>query len=123
MPINELVQIVFKKYWLFQLMSLIFCCLFQSCKSVYDRIIDLKIATPQIIINFGLFLEEHNYFEEAFRVSCKSCFMMLHYMRRFLLKRSIFFTCLIYMFSLIYNLNFLSYYFYTGILNSGNRGK
>jgi hypothetical protein len=43
--------------------------LFQSCKAVYDRIIDLKISTPQIIINYGLFLEEHKYFEEAFRVS------------------------------------------------------
>jgi hypothetical protein len=43
--------------------------LLQSCKAVYDRIIDLKIATPQIIINYGLFLEEHKYFEEAFRVS------------------------------------------------------
>ncbi|XP_072936956.1 pre-mRNA-splicing factor syf1 homolog [Epargyreus clarus] len=40
---------------------------FKSCKAVYDHIIDLKIATPQIIINYGLFLEEHNYFEEAFR--------------------------------------------------------
>lgn len=40
---------------------------FKSCKAVYDRIIDLKIATPQIIINYGLFLEENNYFEEAFR--------------------------------------------------------
>ncbi|KAI5742072.1 hypothetical protein M8J77_002699 [Diaphorina citri] len=40
---------------------------FKSCKSVYDRIIDLKIATPQIIINYGLFLEENNYFEEAFK--------------------------------------------------------
>lgn len=28
---------------------------------------DLKIATPQIVINFGLFLKEHNYFEEAFK--------------------------------------------------------
>lgn len=36
---------------------------------MYDRIIDLKIATPQIIINYGLFLEEQNYFEEAFKVS------------------------------------------------------
>jgi hypothetical protein len=43
--------------------------LFQSCKAVYDHIIDLKISTPQIIINYGLFLEEHKYFEEAFRVS------------------------------------------------------
>ncbi|CAH0387979.1 unnamed protein product [Bemisia tabaci] len=40
---------------------------FKSCKSVYDRIIDLKIATPQIIINYGVFLEEHNYYEEAFK--------------------------------------------------------
>ncbi|XP_017767919.1 PREDICTED: pre-mRNA-splicing factor SYF1 [Nicrophorus vespilloides] len=40
---------------------------FKSCKAVYDRIIDLRIATPQIIINYGLFLEENNYFEEAFR--------------------------------------------------------
>lgn len=40
---------------------------FKSCKSVYDKIIDLKIATPQIIINYGLFLEENNYFEEAFK--------------------------------------------------------
>lgn len=40
---------------------------FKSCKAVYDRIIDLRIATPQIIINYGLFLEEHRYFEEAFR--------------------------------------------------------
>lgn len=40
---------------------------FKSCKAVYDRILDLKIATPQIIINYALFLEENNYFEEAFR--------------------------------------------------------
>ncbi|KAF2348832.1 siRNA-mediated silencing protein NRDE-2 [Trinorchestia longiramus] len=40
---------------------------FQSCKAVYDRIIDLRIATPQIIINYGMFLQENNYFEEAFK--------------------------------------------------------
>ena len=40
---------------------------FQTCKTVYDRIIELRIATPQIIINYGLFLEENNYFEEAFK--------------------------------------------------------
>ncbi|KAJ8300429.1 hypothetical protein KUTeg_021948 [Tegillarca granosa] len=40
---------------------------FKTCKAVYDRIIDLRIATPQIIMNFGLFLEENNYFEEAFK--------------------------------------------------------
>lgn len=41
----------------------------QSTKAVYDRILDLRIATPQIIINYGLFLEEHSYFEESFKVS------------------------------------------------------
>ncbi|XP_008547181.2 pre-mRNA-splicing factor syf1 homolog [Microplitis demolitor] len=40
---------------------------FKTCKAVYDNIIDLKIATPQIIINYGMFLEENNYYEEAFR--------------------------------------------------------
>ncbi|XP_060096701.1 pre-mRNA-splicing factor SYF1 [Heteronotia binoei] len=40
---------------------------FKSTKAVYDRILDLRIATPQIIINYGLFLEEHNYFEESFK--------------------------------------------------------
>ncbi|KAK2704962.1 pre-mRNA-splicing factor syf1 homolog isoform X2 [Artemia franciscana] len=40
---------------------------FKTCKAVYDRIVDLKIATPQIIMNFALFLEENNYFEEAFK--------------------------------------------------------
>uniref|UniRef100_A0A914VZD4 Pre-mRNA-splicing factor SYF1 n=2 Tax=Plectus sambesii TaxID=2011161 RepID=A0A914VZD4_9BILA len=40
---------------------------FASCKAVYDRIVDLKIATPQIIINYAMFLEENNYFEEAFK--------------------------------------------------------
>ncbi|XP_046839668.1 pre-mRNA-splicing factor SYF1-like [Xenia sp. Carnegie-2017] len=41
---------------------------FESTKAVYDRILDLKIANPQIIINFALFLEEHHYFEESFKV-------------------------------------------------------
>lgn len=40
---------------------------FKTCKAVYDRIIDLKICTPQIIINYGMFLEENSYFEDAFR--------------------------------------------------------
>merc|ERR1719158_2608291 len=40
---------------------------FKSTKAVYDRVLDLRIATPQIIINYGLFLKEENYFEEAFK--------------------------------------------------------
>ncbi|XP_046441080.1 pre-mRNA-splicing factor syf1 homolog [Daphnia pulex] len=40
---------------------------FKTCKAVYDRILELKIATPQIIMNYAIFLEENNYFEEAFK--------------------------------------------------------
>jgi pre-mRNA-splicing factor SYF1 len=40
---------------------------FLSTKAVYEKIIDLRIATPQIILNYAQFLEEHNYFEESFK--------------------------------------------------------
>jgi len=40
----------------------------ESTKSVYDRILDLKIATPQIIMNYALFLEENHFFEESYKV-------------------------------------------------------
>ncbi|CAF4120962.1 unnamed protein product [Rotaria socialis] len=41
---------------------------FQTCRAVYDRILDLRIATPQIIINYALYLEENKYYEDGFRV-------------------------------------------------------
>ncbi|GAB2271605.1 hypothetical protein Dimus_006436 [Dionaea muscipula] len=40
----------------------------ESTRAVYDRILDLKIATPQIIINYAMLLEEHKYFEDAFQI-------------------------------------------------------
>ncbi|MED6196956.1 hypothetical protein PIB30_052203 [Stylosanthes scabra] len=40
----------------------------ESTRAVYERILDLQIATPQIIINCANFLEEHKYFEDAFKV-------------------------------------------------------
>ncbi|VDN59227.1 unnamed protein product [Dracunculus medinensis] len=40
---------------------------FESCKAVYERMIDLQIVTPQIILNFANFLEENNYFEHSFK--------------------------------------------------------
>lgn len=40
----------------------------EGTKAVYDRMIDLKIATPQVLINYAGFLEDHHYFEEAFKV-------------------------------------------------------
>ena len=40
----------------------------ESTRAVYDRIIELKVATPQTIINYAAFLEENKYFEDAYRV-------------------------------------------------------
>jgi hypothetical protein len=35
--------------------------------AVYERMIELRIATPQIVINACMYLEEHNHFEESFK--------------------------------------------------------
>ncbi|KAL0923032.1 hypothetical protein M5K25_007074 [Dendrobium thyrsiflorum] len=40
----------------------------ESTRTVYERILDLRIATPQIILNYAFLLEEHKYFEDAFKV-------------------------------------------------------
>lgn len=53
----------------------------KSTCAVYDKILDLKIATPQIILNYALYLQvmcylrfkvkfekENKYWEESFRV-------------------------------------------------------
>ncbi|PWA85494.1 RNA-processing protein, HAT helix [Artemisia annua] len=40
----------------------------ESTRAVYERILDLRIATPQIIINYAMLLEDHKYFEDAFKV-------------------------------------------------------
>ena len=40
----------------------------ETTKAAYDRCLELKVATPQIVLNYASFLEEHSYFEEAFRV-------------------------------------------------------
>uniref|UniRef100_A0AC34QZY5 Crooked neck protein n=1 Tax=Panagrolaimus sp. JU765 TaxID=591449 RepID=A0AC34QZY5_9BILA len=39
----------------------------ESCKAVYEKILDLRIATPQTVVNYGMFLEENQYFEDAFK--------------------------------------------------------
>ncbi|CAD6184560.1 unnamed protein product [Caenorhabditis auriculariae] len=39
----------------------------ESCKKVYEQMIDLRVASPQMIMNFALFLEENEYFELAFQ--------------------------------------------------------
>lgn len=40
----------------------------ESTKAVYDKILDLRIANAQIIVNYAAFLEENKYYEESFKV-------------------------------------------------------
>ena len=40
----------------------------ESTRAVYEKILDLRIATPQIILNYAYLLEENKYFEDAFKV-------------------------------------------------------
>jgi pre-mRNA-splicing factor SYF1 len=40
----------------------------ESTKSVYDKILELRIANAQIIVNYAAFLEENKYYEESFKV-------------------------------------------------------
>ncbi|KAK9448076.1 uncharacterized protein V1518DRAFT_419595 [Limtongia smithiae] len=37
-------------------------------RKVYDRIFELKIATPLTVVNYANFLEENKYFEESFKI-------------------------------------------------------
>src|SRR4051794_28399823 len=40
----------------------------ENTKAAYERIMDLRIATPQNIMNYASFLQENLMFEESFRV-------------------------------------------------------
>lgn len=37
-------------------------------KKVYERIFELRIATPQTVVNYANLLEESNYYEESFKI-------------------------------------------------------
>lgn len=39
----------------------------ETCK-VYERIFELRIATPQTVVNYANLLEEHKYYEESFKI-------------------------------------------------------
>lgn len=39
---------------------------FQTTRAVYNRMLELRVANTQTILNFASFLEEHKYFEESF---------------------------------------------------------
>lgn len=40
----------------------------ESTKGVYDKVLELKIANPQIIVNYANFLEENKFFEDSYKV-------------------------------------------------------
>lgn len=40
----------------------------EATKKVYERIFELRIATPQTVVNYANLLEENRYFEESFKV-------------------------------------------------------
>ena len=40
----------------------------EETKRVYDRIFELRIATPQTVVNYANLLEENKYFEESFKI-------------------------------------------------------
>lgn len=40
----------------------------ESTRAAYDKIMDLKIATPQIVLNYASFLQENKFWEDSFRV-------------------------------------------------------
>jgi pre-mRNA-splicing factor SYF1 len=39
-----------------------------TCRAAYDRCMELKVITVQMCLNYALYLEEHKYFEDSFRV-------------------------------------------------------
>lgn len=40
----------------------------ESAKAVYEQIIEVRVATPQIIINYAKLMEENKFFEDSYRV-------------------------------------------------------
>ncbi|KEY66578.1 hypothetical protein S7711_01872 [Stachybotrys chartarum IBT 7711] len=40
----------------------------EETKKIYERIFELRIATPQTVVNFANLLEEHKYYEESFKI-------------------------------------------------------
>ncbi|KAG1676470.1 hypothetical protein FOA52_002290 [Chlamydomonas sp. UWO 241] len=40
----------------------------ESTRGVYDKILELRIATPQIVLNYAAYLQEHKFWEDSFRV-------------------------------------------------------
>lgn len=39
-----------------------------TCRAAYDSMMELKVATPQVVLNYAALLEEHRFYEDSFRV-------------------------------------------------------
>ncbi|KAK4193818.1 putative Pre-mRNA-splicing factor SYF1 [Podospora australis] len=40
----------------------------EETRKIYERIFELRIATPQTVVNYANLLEEHRYYEESFKI-------------------------------------------------------
>jgi pre-mRNA-splicing factor SYF1 len=40
----------------------------KETRVIYDRIFELRIATPQTVVNYANLLEEHSYYEDSFKI-------------------------------------------------------
>lgn len=40
----------------------------ETCRAAYDRVMELQVITGQMALNYAAFLEEHDFFEDSFRV-------------------------------------------------------
>lgn len=40
---------------------------FSTAKAAYERCLELKVASPQTVLNYAAFLSEHHYFEDSFK--------------------------------------------------------
>ncbi|TEA09804.1 Pre-mRNA-splicing factor SYF1 [Colletotrichum sidae] len=56
------------KLWSFYLDLVESVSSLEDTKKVYERIFELRIATPQTVVNYANLLEEHQYFEESFKI-------------------------------------------------------
>jgi pre-mRNA-splicing factor SYF1 len=39
----------------------------EGVRAAYDAMLDLRIATPRVVLNYAAYLEEHSFFEDSFR--------------------------------------------------------
>ncbi len=51
---------------------------FDTTKAAYERAMQIRVASPQNVINFASFLEEHSYFEESFKAFEKGIPLFKH---------------------------------------------